>query len=508
MMQKMEHQMMNRLTGPSHLKLKGRSEFKIKASSLAVISLAGVLLLSGCSTSGGISSLNPFSKSKSDAALEAADGDTDRISILRLSEDLQIAGTITPDQIVLPPAYVNTDWPQQGGNTAHVVQHTAASGALKKAWTKDVGAGSGRKGRVLSPPVIANGVIYSIDGDNRVVALEEATGKKKWDYKVSVEARQRTREGRASIVEKVRDPLSFFDGSGVDKESVGGGVAYADGKVYVTSGLGKIAAIDAITGEEIWGTQTLSPIHSAPVAGVERVFAISDDNVIYAFDTTSGEILWSHQAIIESARMLTVPSPALVDDVLVAPFSSGELIALRQQNGNVLWQDSLSSTARLTPLASLNDIAAGPAIADGYVIATAQSGVMTAFDLRTGQRIWSQPAGALGYPLIAGDFVFTVTTTGQVACLSKLDGTVVWIKDLELYKKAKKRKGRIVWNGPILAGERLVVVSSHGRMVTINPFDGEIIEESKVGKDVFIPPIIANETVYVLSSDAKLTALR
>ncbi len=476
------------------------------------VSLISAFMLSACATgttvSDVVSSINPFDNKKSGAALEAAEGDADRISILQLSEDLQIAGTITPDQIVLPPAYVNTDWPQQGGNTAHVVQHTAASGELTKAWSKDIGAGSSRKGRVLSPPVIANGRIYSVDGDNRVVALDEASGKKLWDYKIRVKLRERTRVGRGNIIERIRDPLSFVDGNGVDKESVGGGVAYADGKVYITSGLGKIVAVDAETGEEIWGTEILSPVHSAPVAGLERVFAISDDNVIYAFDTTSGEIVWSHQAIIESARMLTVPSPALVDDVLVAPFSSGELIALRQQNGNVLWQDSLSSTARLTPLASLNDIAAGPAISDGYVIATAQSGVMTAFDLRTGQRVWSQPAGALGYPLIAGDFVFTVTTGGQVACLSKLDGSVIWLKDLELYKKVKKRKGRIVWNGPILAGERLVVVSSHGRMLTLNPFDGEIIKESKISNSVFIPPIIANETVYVLSDDAKLTALR
>ena len=479
-----------------------------RSSQLSIL-MMGLAMLGGCSTvSGAVSAINPFDGSSKGAALKAAEGDTDRISILQLSDELTIGGTITPDQIVLPPAYVNTDWPQQGGNTAHVVQHTAASGSLEKKWTKDIGAGSGRKGRVLSPPVIANGRIYTIDGDNRVVALNELSGKKLWDYKVRVETRKRTREGRANIIERVSDPLSFFDGSGVDKESVGGGVAYADGKVYVTSGLGKIAALDAETGEEIWGTQTLSPIHSAPVAGEARVFAISDDNVIYAFDTASGEILWSHQAIIESARMLTVPSPALIDDVLVAPFSSGELIALRQQNGNVLWQDSLSSTARLTPLASLNDIAAGPAIADGFVIATAQSGVMTAFDLRTGQRIWSQPAGALGYPLIAGDFVFTVTTTGQVACLSKLDGTVVWIKELQLYKKAKKRKGRIVWNGPILAGDRLVVVSSHGRLVILNPFDGEIVEERKVGDGVYIPPIIANETIYTMSVSAKLTALQ
>lgn len=481
----------------------------LKQHKLSALTVLAGLMLTGCSTIGNtVSAINPFDNNGGNAALDAAGGDTDRISILQLSESLQVAGTITPDQVVLPPAYVNTDWPQQGGNTAHVVQHTAAPGPLKRVWSKDIGAGSGRKGRVLSPPVIANGVIYSLDGNNRVVALEEGTGKKLWDYKVTVEARRKTREGRASIIERVQDPLSFLDDSGVDKESVGGGVTYADGKLYVTSGLGKIAAIDAQSGEEIWGTQTLSPLHSAPVAGAERVFAISDDNVIYAFDTTTGETIWTHQAIIEPARMLTVPSPALVDDVLVAPFSSGELIALQQQNGNVLWQDSLSSSARLTPLASLNDIASGPVIADGYVIATAQSGVMTAFDLRTGQRIWSQPAGALGYPLIAGDFVYTVTTTGQVVCMSKLDGSVVWIRDLDLYKNAKKRKGRIVWNGPVLAGDRLIVVSSKGRMVKINPYDGEIIEESNVTKNVFIPPIIANETVYILSDTAKLTALR
>ncbi len=467
------------------------------------LSLTAAFMVSGCSTLGG---LNPFDKSAESAVVD--DGATDRISILELDETLQVAGDITPDQVVLPPAYVNTDWPQVGGNPTHAVQHTAASGNLDKIWSKDVGKGSARKGRVVAPPVIANGQIFTMDGSNNISSFSEQDGKRLWEYKVKVQQRERTRKGKTGIIDRFKDPLSFGDKAGRDKESVGGGVAYAAGKLFVTSGLGVVAALDPQSGEEIWHRETRVPMHSAPTSAGGRVFAVSDDNELFAFDVDTGEVLWTYQGITESARMLTAPSPAVVDETVIAPFASGEIVALRVQNGGVLWQDALSSAGQLTPLASLNDIAAGPVIADGYVIATAQSGVISAFDLRTGQRIWSQPAGSLGFPLIAGDFVYTATTEGQVVCLSKLDGKVVWIQQLETYKNVKKRKARISWAGPILAGDRLVVMSSQGKAVVLNPYNGEIINDFKIGDKVFVGPVIANETIYVMTDSAKLIALR
>jgi len=474
------------------------------------LTLTAALWLSGCSTLGGvgdaISSINPFDSS--DSSEVNADGDTDRISILQLDETLKVTGEITPDQVTLPPAYVNTDWPQVGGNPAHVVQHTAATGNLDKVWAKDVGKGSARKGRVVAPPVIANGQVFTMDGNNRIASFNEQNGSRLWDYKVTVAERERTRSGRTGIVDRIRDPLSFTDRGGRDKESVGGGVAYSDGKLFVSSGLGVVAALDPQTGEEIWKRETRVPMHSAPTSAGGRVFAVSDDNELFAFNADTGEVIWTYQGIIENARMLTAPSPAVIDETVIAPFASGEIVALRVQNGGVLWQDALSSAGQLTPLASLNDIASGPVIADGYVVATAQSGVISAFDLRTGQRIWTQPAGSLGFPLIAGDFVYSATTDGQVICLSKLDGTVVWIQQLKAYKNEKKRKKRIAWSGPILAGDRLMVMSSQGKAVLLNPYNGSIINDFKVGGDVFVAPVIANETVYVLTDSAKLIALR
>ena len=478
------------------------------------LSAATILMLSACSTLGGIgdavSSINPFDKSDEEARNAQGDvaGETDRISILELNETLQVSGTITPDQVTLPPAYANTDWPQVGGNPAHAVQHTGATGNFDKLWSKDTGKGSARKGRVVAPPIVAGGRIFAMDGFNRVTAMDANSGDKVWDYKVALEEREKTRVGRTGIVERVRDPLSFFDGSGTDKESVGGGIAVADGKLFISSGLGVVTALDAQNGEEIWTRNTRVPMHSAPTASDGRVFAVSDDNELFAFNANTGEVIWTYQGIVESARMLTAPSPAVVGDTVISGFASGELIAFRVQNGGVLWQDALSSAGQLTPLASLNDIAAGPVIADGYVIASAQSGVTSAFDLRTGQRIWTQPAGSLGFPLIAGDFVYTATTDGQIVCMSKLDGSVIWIQQLQAHKNAKKKKKRIAWSGPILVGERLMVMSSQGKAVTISPYDGSIISEFKVGEDVFVSPIIANETVYVMTDSAKLIAFR
>lgn len=471
---------------------------------LAILSAA---VLSGCST---LDAINPFDKTESAKRAEQGEvaGEDQRISILELSETLTVVDPITPDQIILPDPYVNTDWPQTGGNVQHVVQHTGATGPLDRVWSVDIGEGSGRKGRIVAPPVIANGTIFTVDSRYLVSAFNEASGDKIWSFKVEAVQRESTRVGKTSFMDRIRDPLTFADGDGSDKEGVGGGIAFANDTVFVSSGLGKMVALNAQTGALIWARQTRVPLNSVPTVDNGRVFVISDDNELFALNANTGEVLWSYQGIIETASMLTSPAPAVVDDVVIAPFSSGELIALRVQNGGVLWQDSLSSTARLTPLASLNDISGGPAVADGYVIATAQSGVMTAFDLRTGQRVWTQPAGSLSIPLIAGDVVFTTTTTGQVAAMSKLDGTVLWIQQLENFQNAKKRKKRTVWIGPLLAGNRLVAASSQGDVTVLDPRSGSILKEMSVKAPVFVSPVIANETVYVLTDEAKLVAFK
>lgn len=473
---------------------------------LSTLMLTGTFLLSACSTVGKITdAINPF-----DGKNEASEvvTDPDRISILSLNDKLEVTGSLLPEDIILPEPYTNSDWPQSGGSATHAPQNTNAPGTLDRIWSKKLGKGSNRKGRVIASPVIAGGRLFAIDAANKVTALDAQTGSKLWTYKVKIQSKGKTRRGKKSLVDRIKSPLSLSDKGGSDKEAVGGGVAVADGRVFVTSGFGVIIALDAMSGEEIWRNKTRTPVHSAPAIDNGRLFAVTDDNELFAIDADTGETLWTYQAIVETARMLTAPSPAIIDDVVIAPFSSGEIIALRVQNGGILWQDALSATGNLTPLATLNDIAAGPVIADGYVFVSAQSGSLSAFDLRTGQRVWSQPAGSLGFPLVVGNFLYSITTEGELACMSKTDGTVIWLTQLQVFKKQKKRKKRISWTGPTMIGSRLLLLGSNGKSVEVNPQNGEILRTRKLGGDVYIAPIIANNTVYYVTDDAKVFALK
>ena len=247
-------------------------EFTLKSRAVIMAAIIGALL-AGCST---ISSINPFDNGKSE--LEEIASDPARISILALDDNLEVTGTMLPSEIVLPQAYINPDWAQTGGYPTHAPQHTDAPGSLSRVWATGIGKGSFRKGRVVASPVVAGGRLYAVDADNRIVALDANTGKQFWRYEIEVAKIGKTREGGANIIERFRDPLSFRDTGGSDKEAIGGGVAVADGRVYVSSGDGLVLALDAMTGTEIWRTETRTPVHSAPAIEDGRLFAISDDN--------------------------------------------------------------------------------------------------------------------------------------------------------------------------------------------------------------------------------------
>ena len=104
--------------------------------------------------------------------------------------------------------------------------------------------------------------------------------------------------------------------------------------------------------------------------------------------------------------------------------------------------------------------------------------------------------------------MYVLNTEGQLMNLSILDGRVRWITQLQRFEKAKKRKDLIRWAGPILAGDRLFVVSSHGYMLTISPYTGEVLSGIKIPGTAVIPPIVVNQTLYLLTDEGELIAYR
>lgn len=406
----------------------------------------------------------------------------ERISVLAHERNVAPDPGARLEQIQLPPPQANIEWTTGGGSPSHSMQHLALGDALRPAWTADVGTGASRGRPRLPSPVVGDGRIYTMDSEHVVSAFATADGERLWR-------------------------VSVADGQS-DRDAIAGGITYENGRLFIASGFARVIALDAATGTELWRKRVASPMHADPTASGGRLFATTLDSKLIALDGATGAELWSHQAIGETARLIGGGGPAVDAGVVVAPFSSGELVALRQENGRVLWTDSLAATRRLDELATLAQIHAAPVIDRGGVFAISYGGVLAAIDLRSGSRVWEQDLGGLIRPWLAGNFIYQLTKDNELVCLSRNDGRVYWVTTLPAYENQKKQEDPILWAGPVLAGNRLIVAGSSGRILSVSPYDGSIIGREQRRHGTSVAPIVAEETLYVLQDDATLAAYR
>ena len=288
----------------------------------------------------------------------------------------------------------------------------------------------------------------------------------------------------------------------------GGGLAYEDGKLFVSTGFGSVIALSAQTGAQLWKTDLGVPIVNAPVANGGRVFLSSEDNHFYALAQSDGRKLWDHQGISEAAGILSSTSAAVAGEFVIAPYTSGELYAIRVLNGRPAWNDMLTRSGTVTALSELDDIAGRPVVDRDMVFAISHSGIMAAISLSTGDRIWSRDIGGIQTPWVAGDFLYVLTSDSQLLCLQRKDGRVKWIAQLARWENESDKSGDIVWSGPVLISNRLIVVSNTGVIASISPYTGKMLGREKFDGGTIISPVVANGTLFVLTKHADLLALR
>lgn len=473
------------------------SEYKRRRAPLGLAIVTAALLLVSCGS-------NPISRTVSGVfgggdddkkKDENVPADDDRISILAFDETLEADPRFAGKLIDLPPAYKNTSWTQPGGEADHTLHHLTAEANFKTAWKADVGKASERA-VLTSPPIAADGKVYVVDAAANVTAYSLQTGERVWRTELTPD-----------IDEKFR-VQELFTRPRAAEIGFGGGVAFDSGRIFVTSGFGFVAALNAETGEEIWRTATGAPVRTPPTAFRGSVYLVTNTNEFISLKQENGEKNWSYQSFEESARILSSASPAAAGDLVVAPFSSGEIVAFLAENGRPAWNDTLAKTTRLTALSTLNDIAGSPVIDRGLIYVVSHAGRLVAIDIRTGQRVWEVPIASLQMPWVAGDYIFVISVDAELACISRDEGAVVWVAKLPRYKKVKKRRGRIAWAGPVLAGDNLILVSTEGDIVKVSAQDGAILDEKEVGEGFIISPIVAEDLILVLSEEGKLIALR
>ena len=443
-------------------------------SNRSTVRTAAILLMASLA----LASCGVFKKAKSRTPTIG-----ERIPILSFETRAEVEPEMKDVAIVLPAPVTNAEWAQPGGSPAKVGGHLTLAEQPAEAWRASIGKGSSGTARLNAIPVVAGGKVFTIDIGGQVSAFDAQSGSLVWRATVKIPKRG-------------------------NRAAFGGGVAVGDGRVYVATGYGLALAYDAQTGKQLWERPLVQPLRGAPSVSGSRVFFLSQDNQLHALDSATGDVRWTVAGTVEPACILGTGAPAVALDTVVAGFCSGELKALRGENGRTVWEDQLARTGRSTAMAALADIDGSPVVDRGRVFAVGHGGRMVALELATGQRAWERNFAGVWTPWVSGEFIYVVTVEGEVLCITRTEGKLRWVSRLDGFRNMKKKKDPIQWAGPVLASERLWVAGSNRELVALDAYEGKRVASIKLKAPAYLPPVVAGGVMYVLTDDGSLTAYR
>lgn len=406
----------------------------------------------------------------------------ERISVLALEGKLEPDQSVQDLTVALPEPYVNAEWPQAGGAPTGVMQHPALPAVINEAWRVKIGRGANDDERVVTRPVSAGGVIYTMDSRALVSAFDLQTGQRRW------------RVGLARRGEELGE--------------IGGGIAIGSGVLVATTPYGEVYALEPATGQYFWRINVDGPIRGAPLVANDRVYFLASDSRLISLDLRDGSKLWEHQGLQETAELIGAPSPTASGPYVLAPYASGEVYALRADTGQSLWSDQLVRARRVSPLGSINDVDGLPVIDGARAYVVSQGGYMASIDLRRGNRVWDQDIAGRETPWLAGSFIYVLTSESELVCLSAGDGGIRWVTQMPKFTEPNNTGDRITWVGPVLAGDRLIVGGSDGSLWAMSPYDGSAVGQLNIGAGVPVAPIVVNNALYVVTDDGELIAYR
>jgi len=390
----------------------------------------------------------------------------------------------TTTALSLPAVRANADWPQRAGSASHASGNMALGAGTNRVWSAPIGSASDRRHRITADPVVAGGIVYTLDSLSTVTATTTGGGRV-WSTGL--------RPARES-----GDSVS------------GGGLAYEGGRVFATTGYGELVALDARTGGVAWRQRVNAPIAGSPTVANGIVYVVGRDASGWAVRASDGKVMWRVFGNDGMAGVMGGGAPAVAGGTAVFPYSTGQLVGVDTSNGAQLWAADVAGSRLGRSISLFREMTGDPVIVGNTVYSGTSSGRVGAYDLESGLMKWEAPEGASSPVLAVGNSVFLVNDQAQLLRLDAANGGRVWAQKLPYFTKQIVRKQGKVWNhyGPVLAGNRLYLASSDGYLRVFDPASGALIGQAEIPGGAAAAPAVAGQTLYVVTHDGQLIAYR
>jgi len=336
-----------------------------------------------------------------------------------------------------------------------------------KVWSAGVGKGLDKAGRQLRPAYFS-GVMYVADYKGQLMAVDASNGRRQWEIKTK---------------------LPFTGGPGVVENLLMMGTQ--DGEVF---------AFDASTGTQLWSANVTSEVLAAPSEADGIVVVRCIDGRVFGLDVDTGQRVWVYD---HNVPLLTLRGNApilLRAGVAFIGYDGGQVVALRIDDGTLMWEQSLVTTEGRTELARLSDI-------DGQLVFIASDLLVSSYKNRlaslaadSGRLLWFKDISSATGVTVDRINLTLSDKDGNVWLLDRRNGAESWKND-QLARRGLTR--------PVIYGSFIVVGDNEGYLHWINISDGQFAAREKVGGKGFSgPPLVVGNTLYVMTKKGDLTAFR
>lgn len=338
---------------------------------------------------------------------------------------------------------------------------------IKKIWSVDTGKGSGEQLLRLVPAVEKESV-YVATRDGSILAYAMNTGKQIWETNTD------------------------------NKISAGPGVG--SGIIVVGTRNAEVIAYNNSSGKQIWVTKVSSEVLSVPVVGQDVVVVRTADGRVTALDVKLGKILWEFQKSEPSLTLRGTSKPVISNGNVLSGFDNGKLISISIKEGRQNWQRKIAIPRGRTELQRIIDLDADPVVNKGVIYAAAYQGNVAALNEQDGSIIWRRKISSYAGLSVKGENIFLTDATGQVWSLHTGNGASLWRQNAFLWRSL---------TSPVVLGSYIVVGDFEGYLHFLDQADGHQLARVRADSDgIQVPPVVMNDMLISLGKGGELTVFK
>lgn len=286
--------------------------------------------------------------------------------------------------------------------------------------------------------------------------------------------------------------------------TLSGGVGGDDDLWFVTTRDGELIAIDVVTSSIKWRVEVPSEALSRPVVAKNSILIRTVDGQILSIDRATGKTRWSYQQT-KPALTLRGSGLLIVDhDRIYAGMASGRLVALSLNNGEVIWDVTLSSPQGHSEIQRLVDVDGRAELSGSILYIAGYQGRLAAIDVQQGQFLWARNFSTYSGVTVTNKAIYSSDERSHVWSLDRQTGATLW--------KQEKLQARKVTR-PVVVGDYLVVGDVDGYLHVMSKFDGRFVARTSIGgyedefineNGVLVAPVVAGESIIVTTRDGML----